>query len=194
MDDDDNNNNSSVNSHSLALRVQKNIASKMASKNVAKVFIDETTGRILDNLYKLAKDYTSNKKEAEKLLKNIIKIIIKIGILYKNEQFNNEELRICDEFRHKFHLLTKSALSFYEIDYTFDKQYLSEQLKKCKDMTHAIIKRHLTDKSKGRVDHVYDFFSDPKFLEDIYKSSGPYRQTLGLIVEDARRLLDDGYL
>ena len=82
----------------------------------------------------------------------------------------------------------------YEIDYTFDKYYLSDVLKKCKEMTHAIIKRHLTDKSKDRVDNVYDFFADPKFLEDIYKPIGPYRPTLGLIVDDARRLLDDGYL
>ena len=191
---DDDNNNTTLNSHSLALRVQKNIASKMSSKTVAKVFIDETTGRLLDNLYKLAKEHSKSKKEAEKLLKNIIKIIIKIGILYKNDQFNNEELKICDDFRNKFHFLTKSALSFYEVDYTFDKQHLSDSLKKCKEMTHAIIRRHLTDKSKERVDHVYDFFSDQKFLEDVYKSTGPYRHILGLIVDDARRLLDDGFI
>jgi hypothetical protein len=191
---EDDNNNTTLNSHSFALRVQKNIASKMSSKSFAKVFIDETTGRLLDNLYKLAKDYSKSKKEAEKLLKNIIKIIIKIGILYKNDQFNNEELKTCDDFRNKFHFLTKSALSMYEVDYTFDKHYLSDVLKKCKEMTHAIIKRHLTDKSKDRIDHVYDFFSDQKFLEDIYKSNGSYRNTLGLIVDDARRLLDDGYL
>ncbi len=192
--DEDNNNNTQMNSHSIALRVQKNFLSKMASKNVAKVFIDETTGRILDNLYKLAKDYSSSKKEAEKLLKDTIKIIVKIGILYKNDQFNNDELRICDQFRDKFHYLTKSALSFYEIEYTFDRHYLSESLKSCKEMTHSIIKRHLTDKSKQRVDHVYDYFSDPKFLEDIFKTGGKYRPTLGLIVDDARRLLDDGFL
>ena len=191
---EDDNNNTTLNSHSFALRVQKNIASKMSSKSFAKVFIDETTGRLLDNLYKLAKDYSKSKKEAEKLLKNIIKIIIKIGILYKNDQFNNEELKTCDDFRNKFHFLTKSALSMYEVDYSFDKHYLSDALKKCKEMTHAIIKRHLTDKSKDRIDHVYDFFSDQKFLEDIYKSNGSYRNTLGLIVDDARRLLDDGYL
>lgn len=192
--DEDNNNNTQVNSHSLALRVQKNIASKMASKNMAKVFIDETTGRILDNLYKLAKEYTSSKKEAEKLLKDTIKIIIKIGILHKNNEFSSDELRLCDDFRHKFHFLTKSALSFYEIDYTFDRQHLSDSLKQCKDMTHQIIKRHLTDKSKQRVDHVYDFFSDPKFLEEIYKTDSKHRAIFGLIVDDARKLLDDGYL
>jgi hypothetical protein len=192
--DEDNNNNTQVNSHSLALRVQKNIASKMASKNMAKVFIDETTGRILDNLYKLAKEYTSSKKEAEKLLKDTIKIIIKIGILHKNNEFSSDELRLCDEFRHKFHFLTKSALSFYEIDYTFDRQHLCDSLKQCKDMTHQIIRRHLTDKSKHRVDHVYDFFSDPKFLEEVYKPQGKHRAIFGLIVDDARKLLDDGYL
>lgn len=190
--DEDNNNNTTVNSHSLGLRFQKNIASKMASKNVAKVFIDEKTGRILDNLYKLAKDYTSSKKEAEKILKDTIKIIIKIGVLHKNDQFSQDELRVCDEFRQKFHLLTKSALSFYEVDYTFDKNHLSDSLKQCKELTQCIIKRHLTDKSKQRVDHVYDFFSDTKFLEEIYKPNSPHKTTVALIAEDVRSLLDEG--
>lgn len=43
----------------FGLRAQKKIFSKMANKNVAKVFIDETSANLLDNVYKLIKNYVS---------------------------------------------------------------------------------------------------------------------------------------
>lgn len=43
----------------VGMRAQKKIFSKMASKNVAKLFIDETSANILDNTYKLVKNYVS---------------------------------------------------------------------------------------------------------------------------------------
>lgn len=45
---------------------------------------------------------TGNKKEAEKIVKNIIKIVIKIGILHRNNQFNADELKVIERFRSKF--------------------------------------------------------------------------------------------
>ena len=60
---------SGFNSKSVALRAQKKILGKMASKNVAKAFVDDTTGELLDQLYKLAKLETGNKKEERLLLK-----------------------------------------------------------------------------------------------------------------------------
>lgn len=42
-------------SQDLGLRIQKKILSRMASKNIAKTFIDGTTASLLDNLYRLCK-------------------------------------------------------------------------------------------------------------------------------------------
>ncbi|KFM59196.1 Tumor necrosis factor alpha-induced protein 8-like protein, partial [Stegodyphus mimosarum] len=36
----------------------------MANKSIAKVFIDDTTGNLLDNLYRLGRAHSGNKKEA----------------------------------------------------------------------------------------------------------------------------------
>lgn len=44
----------------IGLRAQKKILSRMATKNVAKAFIDDNTSSLLDNLYRLAKQYVSN--------------------------------------------------------------------------------------------------------------------------------------
>lgn len=43
----------------IGLRAQKKILSRMAGKNMAKIFIDDVTASLLDNLYRLAKQYVS---------------------------------------------------------------------------------------------------------------------------------------
>ncbi|CAF4405508.1 unnamed protein product, partial [Adineta steineri] len=115
----------SASAQSLGVRAQKKILSKLSSKSVAKVFIDETSGRILDNLHKLTRGYSGNKKEADKLLRSIIKTIVKLGILYKNNLFNEFELKLIDEFRNRFHSLSKAIVTFYEVDFTFDRLFLT---------------------------------------------------------------------
>jgi len=195
MDDENNNNTSSfTNSQSLALRLQKNIASKMSTKSVAKIFIDEPTGRILDNLYKLVKEYTKSKKQAETILNNIIKIIIKIGLLYKNEQLTDQELKLCDNFRQRFHSFVKAALSFYEIEFTFDAKFLHDLLKECQALIHLIVKSHLTDKSKTRIESVFDFFSEEAFLGFIFKGTPSSKIIMKAIVDDTRGLVEEGSL
>jgi len=195
MDDENNNNTSSfTNSQSLALRLQKNIASKMSTKSVAKIFIDEPTGRILDNLYKLVKEYTKNKKQAETLLNNIIKVIIKIGLLYKNDQLTDEELKLCDTFRQRFHSFVKAALSFYEVEFTFDAKFLHDLLVDCQNLIQLIVKNHLTDKSKMRIETVFTFFADEAFLAYIFKGTPNSKQFMKLIVDDTRDLVEEGSL
>lgn len=98
-------------SHDIGLRAQKKILSRMATKNIAKTFIDGTTASLLDNLYKLCKMHTGNKARAEKLIKNIIKIVIKIGVLHRNNQFSPEELRNAENFKHKFHVSLKKDIN-----------------------------------------------------------------------------------
>ena len=195
MDDENNNNTSSfVDSQSLALRIQKKIASKMSNKTVAKIFIDDTTGRILDNLFKLVKEYSKSKKQAELIINSVIKIIIKIGLLYKNEQLNSDEIRQCDAFRQTFHSFVKAALSFYEVDYTFDNKFLHNSLKNCKSIIKNIVKLNLTEKSKQKIENVFNFFSDPLFLETVFASKSTYSSVLKSIVDDARLLVDEGSL
>lgn len=195
MDDENNNSmtQSPANAQTLALRIQKKIASKVSNKNVAKIFIDDTTGRCLDNLNKLIREYSGSKKQAEAILNDIIKIIFKIGILFKNGQLSPEELRICDQFRQTFHSFAKSALSFYEIEYTYEQKYLKDLLHTCQQAIQAIVKAHLTDKSKGRVDNVFGFFGDAKFLDEVFKGR-KYNQIMQVIVDDVRKLLDEGMI
>ncbi|XP_046553803.1 tumor necrosis factor alpha-induced protein 8-like [Haliotis rubra] len=181
-------------SRGMGLRVQKNLLGKMSSKSIAKVFIDETTGRVLDNTHRIIKDYASTKKEAEKVMKYIIKTVVKVGILFRNDQFNAEDLKVVESFKTKFHSLAMTVISFHEVDFTFDVSYLCKTLEECKALLQKLIARHLTDKSKTRVDIVFNFFAQPDLLNAVFQSDSKYSETFDAIVKDMHKMMDDGNL
>lgn len=102
-------------SKDMAMRAQKKILSSMASKGSVQMFIDDTTSEILDELYRVSKEYTGNKSEAQKVIKDLIKIAVKIGVLFKNNRFSTEELCVATDFKKKLHFGAMTAISFYEV-------------------------------------------------------------------------------
>uniref|UniRef100_A0A2R9B260 Uncharacterized protein n=1 Tax=Pan paniscus TaxID=9597 RepID=A0A2R9B260_PANPA len=181
-------------SKSLALQAQKKILSKIASKTVANMLIDDTSSEIFDELYKVTKEHTHNKKEAHKIMKDLIKVAIKIGILYRNNQFSQEELVIVEKFRKKLNQTAMTIVSFYEVEYTFDRNVLSNLLHECKDLVHELVQRHLTPRTHGRINHVFNHFADVEFLSTLYSLDGDCRPNLKRICEGINKLLDEKVL
>ncbi|EHH27318.1 Tumor necrosis factor alpha-induced protein 8-like protein 3 [Macaca mulatta] len=181
-------------SKSLALQAQKKILSKIASKTVANMLIDDTSSEIFDELYKVTKEHTHNKKEAHKIMKDLIKVAIKIGILYRNNQFSQEELVIVEKFRKKLNQTAMTIVSFYEVEYTFDRNVLSNLLHECKDLVHELVQRHLTPRTHGRINHVFNHFANVEFLSTLYSLDGDCRPNLKRICEGINKLLDEKVL
>ena len=167
----------------------------MSSKKIAKVFIDDTTARVLDNAHKVLKDYMPSKKEADKILKYAIKTVVKIGILYRNDQFNSDELKIAESFKQKFHSVAMTVVSFYTVDFTYDKAFLAQSVEECRLLLKQLISRHLSDKTKGRVDTVFQAFNDPNLMDTIFNSpDGKYKDYMDKITADMNSLMDEGSL
>ncbi|XP_022446298.1 tumor necrosis factor alpha-induced protein 8 isoform X2 [Monodon monoceros] len=179
------------NSKNLAVQAQKKILGKMVSKSVATTLIDDTSSEVLDELYRVTKEYTQNKKEAEKIIKNLIKTVIKLAILYRNNQFNQDELALMEKFKKKVHQLAMTVVSFHQVDFTFDRNVLSRLLNECREMLHQIIQRHLTAKSHGRVNNVFDHFSDCDFLAALYNPFGSFKPHLQKLCDGINKMLDE---
>ncbi|NP_001279262.1 tumor necrosis factor alpha-induced protein 8 isoform X2 [Callorhinchus milii] len=180
------------NSKSLAVQAQKKILGKMASKSIATALVDDNSSEVLDELYKTTKEFTQNKKEAEKIIKNLIKMVIKLGVLFRNNQFNDEETMLMEKFKKKLHQLAMTIVSFHQVDFTFDRNVLSKLLNECRDMLHQVIQRHLTAKSHGRINHVFNHFADCEFLAALYNPFGLYKNNLHKICNGVNKMLDDG--
>lgn len=134
---------------------------------------------------------TGNKKESEKLTKNIIKIIVKLGILSKNDQFDGNELKLAHNFKHTFRELTMIIVSFYDIDFSYDRNYLNNYLSKCRKLLKELTKRHLTDKTLSRIDKIFDFFSNPTFLDAVFSQKNTELiETVQILINGLKELLD----
>lgn len=181
-------------SRGLGLRAQKKLLGKMSSKKIAKAFIDDTTGRVLDNTYRIIKETKGGKKEAEKLMKYMIKTVVKVGILYKNDQFNADELKMITAFKQKFNTLTMTVISFWEVEFTYDQKFCTTNIEECRQMLQDIVARHLTDKSKGRIDIIFNTFADPELLNSIFSREGNIQPLMDAIVQDLHKLIDEGSL
>lgn len=174
----------------IGLRAQKKILSRMASKNMAKVFIDEVSASLLDNVYRLTKQQFGNKKDAEKLVKNIIKIVIKIAILNKNNCFSDDETRKTNVFYQKFLKLQMSIISFFEVDFSFDLPYLQKLISEIQELLKEIVRCHLSEKSLNRIDEIFDSFNDAHFLNEMFRRDGPHKEVMEKICEDLNKILE----
>ena len=180
-------------SHDFAIKAQKKILSKMASKNLSKMLIDEKTSEVLDEFFWIRKNQTS-RKEAEKLMKNIIKVMIKVAVLQRNDKFTPEELKLVDKLQKLTKNTAMTIISFYEVDFTFDKYVLSKYINEGRAILQQLIASHLTEKSKSTVNSVFDILGDTEFLEELYNPDGKYRPALAKIAECLNGLIDKGVI
>lgn len=97
------------------MKAQKKILSHMASKSMAHMFIDDNSSEVLDELYRVSKEHSGNRGEAQKVVKNMIKIAVKVGVLFRHEKFSADELSLAQDFRKKLHHGAMTAISFQEV-------------------------------------------------------------------------------
>lgn len=177
-------------SKSIGLRVQKKVLGKFANKTVAKAFIDDDLGNLLDILHSILKVELGDSKKADKVIKNIIKMTIKIGLLYKNDQFNQEEIAIGTKFRTKLRQAALTVISFYEVDFTYDRGFLIKVVNDCGDMLHKLVDRHLTAKSHQRITMVIGAFSNGDVLDKLFLSDGVHHHHLATITQGFHTVVD----
>ena len=176
-------------SRSLGMQIQKKVFGKLATKGVVKALIDDDSGLLLDMLHKLAAK-EMDQKRAQKLIKDLIKVVIKVGLLYRNNQFNDAELAIGLKFKMKLRNLALTVISFHEVDFSYDKGFLVSSINDAAKMLHDLIDRHLTAKSHARVNNVITFFTTGDLLDKVFTSDGAYHDMLPTISEVFSRVVD----
>uniref|UniRef100_A0A7N9CQF4 Tumor necrosis factor alpha-induced protein 8-like protein 1 n=1 Tax=Macaca fascicularis TaxID=9541 RepID=A0A7N9CQF4_MACFA len=126
------------NTKSLALQAQKKLLSKMASKAVVAVLVDDTSSEVLDELYRATREFTRSRKEAQKMLKNLVKVALKLGLLLRGDQLGGEELALLRASA-TGRCLAMTAVSFQQVDFTFDRRVLAAGLLECRDLLHQAV-------------------------------------------------------
>ncbi|XP_011814900.1 PREDICTED: tumor necrosis factor alpha-induced protein 8-like protein 1 [Colobus angolensis palliatus] len=180
--------------NSLALQAQKKLLSKMTCKAVVAMLVYDTSSEVLDELYHATREFTRSCKEAQKILKNLVKMAVKLGLLLCWDQLGGEELALLWHFCHQAHFLAMMAISFQQVECTFDRQVLAAGRLECSDLLHQVMGPQLTAKSHSRINHVFGHQADCNFLAMLYSPAEPYCSQLCRICEDLGRMLDKGSL
>lgn len=197
----------------ISIRVQKKLLGSFAKKNVVKMFVDDVTADLMDNLYLLAKSSGVSKKESEKIIKNIIKvsdkfehqlmsynnfvfqIIIKIGVLFRNDQFNQDELNQIDKLKNQLHNLAMIFMSYHTVEFSYDSHYANQLLIKIKILIKDLLTKHLTQKSIARIDFVFAFFANRDLMDQFFQAKdGEIKEIRCKIMSDMNKLIEKGFL
>lgn len=182
----------SFSSKSLAVQAQKKLLGKMATRSVAGFLIDDAASDVLDELYRARKAFSHDRKASQKAVKDLVKVAVKLAVLARNGQFSTDELATAERFKRKLNQATLTAVSFHEVEFTFDRDVLARTLDDCREMLHRLIGHHLTEKSHARVDNVFRSFGDGEFLAALYGTEPAFQQHLAKICQGLNKLMEDG--
>lgn len=184
-------NSEECNAQSLFIKVQKKMASKFTSRSTMKMFSDKLSSRILDNLYKILRNYTGSKTTANQILKHIIGITVKLHILNQNKIFNEHETKTLRDLMKS---ISKAAKCFVDIGgpkYGYrNAGKLQTILGEIKGFVEVLAVNHLKEKSKSKIEFCSSVLLDIKFLEAILKNDELYNDYVEEICDDLVYLMD----
>ena len=181
---------SGFNSKKLGLKIQEKVIGKVANKMIMKLFIDENLATLLDALHLILKLELGDVKKANKIIKNLIKVIVKTGLLYKNGQLNPEELALGVKIRAKFRHMALTVNSFSQVESSYDCAFLVKLLADIGDMFHKLLDRHLTAKSHQRIDSFIVALGKEEMLDKLFLPAGEYYSHLEGIANVFDKVVD----
>ncbi|OZC12400.1 hypothetical protein X798_00031 [Onchocerca flexuosa] len=186
---DDIGQNQQFSSATIAVRAQKKILSKIISRNNVKLFMDDVTLRLLDYLHQILKAIY-NKMIAEKVVKNIIKLVIKLGVVLRNEKFTTEQLNQLAKIQRQMRQLCLTVISFGKVAFSYDYTYLNALLKETYHCLVSLVEQILSSKSKQRLDMIFEHLCKDSVLNSLFRADGEHRKLLPKVIMDLESLID----
>lgn len=86
-----------------------------------------------------------------------------------------------------------TIVSFHEVEFSYDRNYLTDLLEACRKQLKQLINTHLSDKSLNRVDNIFDYFTNTNFLDRFFTTNDPkdaFFRIKQTIIDDINLLLD----
>jgi hypothetical protein len=170
--------------------------SKLSNKYVAKFVINEIVNRILDNLHNLVVGFSGNIETADNLKQWIIELLLKLQVLYYNDNALGEDnLNSLKELREQFISLAKYMIELYETNFILDRFLLIRKCEQCQKLMHMAVGNCLSRNSHERIDFIFNFISDKKFVKYVFDSKSAFNAaTIKEIIVDLGLLVTNGLI
>lgn len=176
----------------ISLRAQKKFLSRVGGSASARALVlDEHAAKLLDQFLCVLRSRVE-KREAEKMVKHVIKAAVKLGVLRRHSQLLSADDRALDAFRAKFHTVLMAVVSFCEVEFSYDREFLQDALRESHQSLKSVVERHLSDKSVSRLAGVFALVSRADLLDSLF--AGQVDEDVLKLARMLRKELDRGLL
>ena len=163
----------------FALSTQKKFASKLATNAaIRNRLIDNETQALFKVIHQIFKIYRAlnnrvfgfrlfrfplnitpnaflhfgDKKKAEKLMRDVIKIVVKLGVLQRADRLNKTILASASK---KIRNSVMTFISFHEVQFSFDKKLAVDKMSELSKTIHELLSSaSVKDKTHARLDNI----------------------------------------
>src|ERR1700758_1994560 len=98
----------------------------------------------------------------------MVKIVVKVALLLKNDLLAKEEIEVLRSLRRKLVTTVNMMITFEETPFTYDGEFLQESFQECRDLCVKVVAKHLTEKSVYRTKYVFDYFANPEVTQLLF--------------------------
>merc|ERR1711872_179722 len=107
-------------------------------------------------------------------------------------KFTKEEKDSLIMIQKTLRTVAMTLISFYQVDHTFDRSFVIKYLTELESLLKALITRHLTEKSVGRVEQIFGVVKTAEFLDSIYvpKRNPAMRDIMARVVGDLNMCIE----
>ncbi|CAH8638124.1 unnamed protein product [Schistosoma margrebowiei] len=182
---------------SISLRAQKKLVGNLP-KGIIKLFLDDSSARLFENIFSLIKQYTGNNKLAAYLTKQAIKLNVKALILISNDILSDEQLNHAYEFHEKCHQIAEIALRLGRpkrrlmpgVEPSIDK--LIQTMKEANQTLIEAVKHHISQQSQDKFKEFSEFFCRREFVVEVFTNKVKYSMHMEKIYDDLEDMMDRG--
>lgn len=177
----------------ISLRAQKKLLSRVGSAASARsLVLDEHAARLLEQLLRVLRA-RAERRDAERLVKHVIKAAVKVAVLRRHGQLAESDERALDAFRAKFHNVLMTVISFCEVEFSYDRTFLQTALRDSHQALKSVVERHLSEKSVSRLAGVFALVTRDELLDSMFSKRPPDPEVTQL-AHLIRKSLDQGLL
>lgn len=150
-----------------AMKAKKSIGGKVATSQAGKAMIRDFLGPDIEVILKGLKKACGlvEKKKSSEIESNIIRLSVKVIILYRDKVVTDAELlKIRDSGKE----LWMAALDMLEMSFAYDQAKLANILEKLSEDIYKTLKIHISDDNLTMLKETFDFLSSVPVIEKLF--------------------------
>jgi hypothetical protein len=155
---------------STAMRIKKNVGGNVATTSAGKSLIKEFVGKdgvkIIDIVKKVVAIY-ENKKKAEEVENIIIRIAVKVILLWKNKDLTNQDLASTIP---KVKAVWSDAIDFAEMSFAYDPAKIKEHSEILQKAFTELLSDFISDKNLQALRETMAFLVTTELLDVLFAS------------------------